>query len=193
MPRDMTPAYLAAIQAGILRPALFVEANFVSGPVYLWTGLQSVAWNGQTWTGVGRLGTISTIEETSSVEAKGITMSLSGIDPTLLADVLGEFQVALPAAIYLGLFDDSMTLIPDPICCFAGMMDQPTIDVTGETATISINCENRLIEMNVPAGRRYTQEDQQRDYPADLGFGFVNSIQDAQIYFGSMASNKNNL
>jgi hypothetical protein len=72
-------------------------------------------------------------------------------------------------------------------------MDKPTIDVSGTSATITINCENRLVEMNVSAERRYTHEDQQVDYPGDLGFQFVNSIQDAQIYFGRYPSSKNNL
>jgi len=31
---------------------------------------------------------------------------------------------------------------------WAGRTDQPTIEMDGSTATISINCENRLVEMN---------------------------------------------
>ena len=72
-------------------------------------------------------------------------------------------------------------------------MDQPTIDVSGDAATITVNCENRLYEMNVPANRRYTQEDQQRDYPGDLGFQFVNSIQESQIFWGTGPGTSNNL
>ena len=193
MPRAMSNAYLGAIACGLLRPAFFVEAHFVSGPIYVWSGLGQIVWNGQTWTGVGSLGKISTIEEGSTVEAKGTSLSLSGIDPVLLADVLLEFQVGLPAIIWLGLFDASLVLIPDPVCCFAGTMDQPTIDVSGDAATITVNCENRLYEMNVPANRRYTQEDQQRDYPGDLGFQFVNSIQESQIFWGTGPGTSNNL
>jgi hypothetical protein len=47
--------------------------------------------------------------------------------------------------------------------------------------------------MNVPANRRYTQEDQQRDYPGDLGFQFVNSIQESQIFWGPGPGTSNNL
>jgi hypothetical protein len=72
-------------------------------------------------------------------------------------------------------------------------MDQPTLDVTGVAASIAINCENRLVEMNVAVDRRYTDEDQQLDYPGDRGFEFVNGIQEAQIYWGRTPSSKNNL
>ena len=127
------------------------------------------------------------------MSAKGVTLTLSGIDPTLLTDVLGEFQAGLPALVYLGVFDDTGALIADPVCCFSGRMDQPTIDISGTAATIAINCENRLVEMNMSVERRYTDEDQQLDYPGDLGFQFVNGIQDSQIYFGRSPSSKNNL
>src|ERR1700686_3259759 len=111
MPRGLTPNQLAAVQSAYLRPAFFVQMTFTSGPVYVWSGLGSVVWNGQTWLGVGSLGTISNIEEGATIEARGITLTLSGIDPTLLADVLGEFQVGLPAIVYLALFDENNAMI----------------------------------------------------------------------------------
>jgi hypothetical protein len=101
--------------------------------------------------------------------------------------------VGLPVSVTLGVFDTNNALIADPVCCFSGRMDQPTIDVTGTLATIAINCENRLVEMNVAVDRRYTDEDQQMDYPGDLGFQFVNGIQEAQIYWGRSPSSQNNL
>ena len=193
MPRsDVTPQFLAAIQSQQIRPALFVEGNFVSGPLNVWSGSGSVTWNGKSWMGVGSFGGVSTIEEGSTVEAKGITLTLSGIDPTLLTDVLSEFQVGLPVTVWLGLFDQTNVLIPNPVTAFAGRMDQPTIDVDGTSATITINCENRLLDMNTPVDRRYTNEDQQLDHPGDRGFEFVNSIQEVTIYWGRTPNSLNN-
>jgi hypothetical protein len=190
MPRALSPAFLAAIESSAVRPAIFVESNFTSGPLYAWTGLGSIDWNGHTWLGVGSLGSISTIEEGSDVNAKGITIGLSGIDPVLLTGVVSEFQTGLPVTVYFGLFDASMALIADPVISFQGRMDQPTLDVDGQTASISINCENRLLDMNVSVERRYTNEDQQLDYPGDRGFEFVNSIQEVAINWGRTPSTK---
>jgi hypothetical protein len=182
--RSLSSAVLTAIQSASVRPAFFVEGNFASGPVYLWTGLGPISWNGQTWLGVGTLGSITTIEEGATVEARGITLGLSGFDATLLGDVVNEFAVGLPVTVWLGLFDASGTLLADPIISFAGRMDQPTLTVGGDSASISINCENRLVEMNVAVDRRYTNEDQQIDYPGDQGFGWVNAIQEVTIIWG---------
>ena len=190
---DVTSEFLAQIESGIIRPAFLVEANFTSGPLYVWTGRGNLSAVGHTFTGVGTLGSISSIEEGSDVEARGIVLTMSGIDATLLADVLNEFQVGLPATVWLALFDESNVLVPNPVISFAGRMDQPTLEVGGETAAISINCENRLLDMNVSTERRYTVEDQQRDHPGDHGFDFVNSIQEVTIYWGRTPNSTNNL
>jgi hypothetical protein len=192
MPRPLTPGQLTAITSPILQPALFVQVEFTSGPVYIWSGLGSFVWNDITWKGLGTLGSIATIEEGTTIEAKGVTLTLSGLDPTQLVGITNEFQVGLPALVYLGFFNNGL-LIDTPIIAWAGRMDQPTLDVDGQTASIAIACENRLVEMNVAVNRRYTNEDQQLDYPGDTGMAFVNSIQDVTIFWGHTASCVNNL
>lgn len=193
MPRSLSEDQLAALTSSRLLPALFVTATFRTGPIYVWTGYGSITWGGHTWLGVGTLGAVSVIEEGATVEAKGITLTLSAIDPTLLADVLTEFQLGAPVAVYLGLFSDGRTLIGTPVCAWAGSMDQPTIDVAAESAVISINCENKLLDLNIPVYRRYTNEDQQLDYPGDRGLEFVNGIQETTIYWGRVPNSQNNI
>jgi hypothetical protein len=184
----MSSAMLAAIQQSVLRPAIFVQMAFASGTVYVWSGTGSISWNGHTWVGVGSFGGISTIDEGNNVEAKGVVLSLSGIDTGLLADTLQEFQSGAPVTAYLGLFDSGGSLIADPLTTWSGLMDQPTIDVGGSSATISIACESRLIELNVAADRRLSQADQSIDFPGDLAFEFVAGCQNAQISWGRIPS-----
>jgi hypothetical protein len=188
MSRPMSSDVLDAITSTLIRPAIFVEANFTSGPIYVWSGIGTISWDGKDWTGLGSLGSVSVIEEGSDVQAKGITLTLSGIDTTLLNGVLTEFKVGLPVLVYLGMFDSNGDLIADPIISWAGRTDQPTIEMDGSSATISINCENRLVEMNVSLDRRYTNEDQRRYYPDDRGFEFVPSIQEVTINWGRSPS-----
>jgi hypothetical protein len=176
-----------------MRPAIFVEAHFKTGIGRFWSGSGTITWNGSSWAGVGTMGSISTIEEGSNIEARGMTLTLSGLDVSLLTYILDDYQLALPVVVWLGLFDASHALIANPVVCFAGRMDQPVIDVSGETASVAISCENRLLDMNTSVERRYTHEDQQLDYPGDLGMEFVNSIQDVTIYWGKTPSSHNNL
>jgi hypothetical protein len=133
---------------------------------------------------------LSTIEEGSDVQARGIVLTLSGIDPTLLNDVLTDYRQGLPALVWLGVFDASNNI--HAISAFSGQTDQPTITVDGSTASLNIACENRLVEMNTQSSfRRYTNEDQQIDFPGDLGFSAVNQIQEQTLYWGRTPGNQN--
>ncbi len=185
----MSSAMLAAITSQQIQPALFVQIIFADDTIYLWSGYGSISWNSQTWTGVGMLGQISTIEEATTVEAKGVVLTLSGIDPTMLAEALQEVQLGASVTVWLGFFSGT-SLIFSPIIAWAGRVDQPTFLIGGETASLSINCESRLLDMNVAVDRRYTLEDSQMDDPGDLYCMFVNSIQEITLSWG--ASNLTN-
>jgi hypothetical protein len=192
MPRDLTSQMVSELASGSFRPALLVEANFANGPVRVWSGYGPLNWDSRTWLGVGSFGSVSSIEEGSNVEARGTTLSLSGIDPTLLDDVLGHYMPGLPVYVYLALFDDNGDVIPDPVIAWAGRMDAPTISVDSQTATLEIACESYLIDLKVAAIRRYCAEDQQLDYPGDRAFEFVPALQNRSIFWGRSPSSQNN-
>ena len=191
MPRAISSDMVAALAAPILRPVLFVSIAFVSETAYLWSGTGSVSWNSHTWTGAGSLMSVANIEDAAQVEAKGIQISLSGFDASLLSEATTDYQLGLPANVYLGLYDDTFTLIADPLVCWSGRTDQPSFQVGGTDASITINCETELVDMNVAVDRRYTNEDIQRDNPGDLGCMFVNGIQEMTIFFGTPVRDNN--
>src|ERR1700686_3345929 len=99
MPRNITTTFLNALIAPVIRPALFFEITFANETVYLWTGPvgMTITWNYQDWVGLGGALTLSPIEEASTVEAKGISISLSGIDNSQISisEVLNQFQFGL--------------------------------------------------------------------------------------------------
>lgn len=194
MARTMSSAMLAAFTSGIFQPVLFLEATFQTGPVYLFTGIGTITWSGQTWSGIGTFGGITPMEENASVEAKGITISTSAFDPAWLSAVLGEFQLKAPVIVYIGAFQlGTSTVLGDPLVAWAGLMDQPVIDIGGKSAQISISCEEEMIDMNVASVRRCTNDDQQLDFPGDNGKMFINGIMEVQVYWGVSPLSANNV
>jgi hypothetical protein len=191
MPRQLSTAMLDACQSNVVYPAIFLAATFTSGPVYLWTGWGQITFTAagastaHTYSGIGTMGSLSAIEEGSSVNARGITLTLSGVDTNLLTEVLTEFSLGAPVTVYLGFFTAAGVFVDTPIPIFVGYMDQPTIDVAGQSAVITIACENKLVILNVVAARRYTNDDQQLDYPGDTGLEFVQGLIETTIYFGA--------
>jgi hypothetical protein len=169
---------LAEIAAADVRAGVLAEIEFASGTVRAWTGVGILQWNGYDWTGVGHLGGISPIEETSEVRAAGVALSLSGIPSALVASALGDAERGRPVTVWLAFFDDDWAIVADPYQAFSGRVDVPVIDEGGETATITIQAESRLIDLERPRTRRYTDEDQQDAFPGDRGFEFVTSLQE---------------
>lgn len=183
--RDMTAAMLAAIAAGTVRPVIFYEGEFAAAGsptttqfVRLFTGVGSISWDGKTWTGGGQLLGISPIEETSEVLAIGFSVRISGMPADKITLAMSLMRQGLPGKLWLGLFDDSGALIVDPYMVRRGKLDVGVIEKAGETCTITVQYEDRLIDLENPRERRYTTEDQQLDYPTDLGFEYVPLLQD---------------
>lgn len=177
---------LTALEAGILYPAIFVNLGFASGTAYIWSGIGNQVWNGNTYVGVGDLGQISVIEEGATVEAKGVALTLTGIDSTILADALQECQLGLPATIYIALYTGAGgTIISQPLIAWSGFTDQPEITLTGPTATIVLKLESVLLEMNKNIDLRITPEDINATNPGDLGGQFVPTLSEITISWGT--------
>lgn len=182
--RDLTSGVQTAIDADQVSPILLFEAEFVSGYIRVWSGYGDLTWNSQVWTGVGILGAISNIEETSEVKASGITVSLSGIPSQYISIVLSDVRQGKVGKVYLGFMDSSNEVIVDPYLAFEGRLDIPAIQEDGDNSIITISYESRLIDLERSRETRYTHEEQTRLYPGDLGFEYVASMQEKEVLWG---------
>ena len=72
-------------------------------------------------------------------------------------------------------------LIADPYLLQQGKLDIGIIEDNGETCTIAVTYEGRLIDLERPRESRYTHEDQQRFFPGDKGFDQVEALQDREL------------
>lgn len=185
MARDLTAGMTAAIAADTVRPILLAEIVFASGTSRVWNGIGDIVFGANTYQGVGKFGSATPVQETTELQASGVTFSLSGIPADMLSIALQDVRWGKSAKLYFGLLNLSTgALIADPYLIFSGMTDVPAIDEGDDTATVSITAENRLVDLERPRIRRYTHEDQQLRDPGDLGFEYVASLQDASISWG---------
>ena len=169
--------------ADSLYPFLAVEAEFDSGAVRLWGGYGDLTIDGKSFTGGGSLLSISGIEETSDIAARGATVVLSGLDPAIISIALEENYQNRSCAIYIGTLTEAGE-VDDAYSLFRGRIDTMTIEESVEEASIVVSIENRLIDLERPMSRRYTNEDQVSLYPGDTGFSYVNDLQDKTIDWG---------
>lgn len=182
--RNYSPSMDSALSALLVKPVVFLEAQFVSGYVRFWSGFGPLTWNGHVWTGAGQMGKISPVVESMQVRADNVTIELAGFDVDLLGKALDECRMDQTVKIWLGAFDDDLNVIADPTLAFAGLMDVPTSAESGSRGVIQITVENNLFELQRANERRYTHEDQQLESPGDMFFQYVPLIQEAQIVWG---------
>jgi len=190
MPRNLSPAMLAQVAANQLRPALFLEIEFLTETVLLWNGFgpmvapgpatdaSSSFPYGQSFIGMGWMGEIRSVPQVADVVAQNITLVLTGIPSELLTDAINAVRQSSIATLWLGCLDNGNNVIGDPVQIFQGALDVPTVTEGAETSTISITCENPLIDLNRAPSRRFTDVDQQFYYPGDMGFFQVQLLQD---------------
>lgn len=175
--RNVNSAALAALQSGHVRPFYLVSMQCTTGMLYVWSGVGTITWNGHDWLGLGHFGGISPVTATSEVSAENITLTLSGVDPSMVEIALNEVRQNFPVEVWLGFLDDNGQVITDPVKCFSGHCDVPTVQDSGETCSLSITAENPLVDLERATNRRYTHDDQQLTRVGDKGFTFVAGLQ----------------
>ena len=191
--RGLTAAMSAMAVATDIKPIVLVEALFDSNAptshLYLWNGIGSLTYDSKTYIGAGNLLAISPISENVELKASGITVQLSGISDPLLAKAKTENYQGRELSVKFGGLDSNDSIIADPVIVFSGFMDTMTISEGGETATITVTVENRLIEFEKTRVRRYTDNDQRIDHPNDKGLEYVSQIQEKEIIWGDKDAN----
>lgn len=183
--RDLTPDFVTALEAGQLVPVLFVHVEAVTEDLYVWSGIGTVEWNGETWYGVGDLGGIKELGETNDIKAVGLELTLNGVPTDMLSFVLSETASGKAVSIWFGFCDPATrAIVADPDLTYRGKIDTARHQAGADTAAITISVENDLISLETPNDRRWTHDDQQRDYPGDRGFEYIAAIQDKEVLFG---------
>jgi hypothetical protein len=136
----------------------------------------------KTYQGAGQLLTIDEAEESNDLSVKGATLTLSGIPTSLINTALSTPYQNRQCKIYLGLQGQS-----DVIEIFSGSMDKMTIEDDPDKSIITMRVEHKLVDLERPAVKRYTEESHKAISSAnsnDTFFSFLTDIQDKQISFG---------
>ena len=211
MSRSLDPTTLENINKDVVRPFNAVELKFDGDNVIrLWTGVGTLTLDdGTEWVGAGTLLSISDVEETAEMSVKGATVSLSGIPSEVISLALSEPYQGRVCNIYFGTFSQgsilqessSYILLQDGSRInlettdkdfseiFSGYMDQMNIEESGETSTIQLLVENKLVDLERARVARFTSGYQKSIYAGDLGLDFIEDLQDKQIPWGRKSGN----
>lgn len=179
--RVVDAALLTEIQTGDFAPILLFKFEFDSGDVRLWNGFRDLIFNSETYTGSGSFLAISKVEETQNLKASAMTLTLTGINASIISIAILENYQGRPMTMWIGMLDSAGALAGSPLLIFKGEMDVMTLADDGKTATIQLTVENDLVSLNRAKEFRYNDQDQELDFPGDRFFEFVPSLQQKEI------------
>lgn len=186
MPRNLTIAAAAAVTGEQVARAMAVKLDFASGVVLLATTTWDLEIDGDTFVGVGVLGSIAAVEETADLASTQLVLGLSGIPADTIAIALGEAYQNRPATVWDVPLDlTTMQPVADPIILFRGRMDVMTVKRDAGGASVELRLTNRLVDWERPRRILFSDEEQQRSYPGDLSFRYAASLAERNVIWPS--------
>ena len=138
---------------------------------------------GNTYLGVGDLGSISEARESEALGPSSLNLGLTGIDSTLITEAqeAGRFKDAV--TIYEGYRQDDGTLVDDPWIVWKGWFEYAAIRIEEDSA-ITMVCHHDLSVLSEKDGSRFSNEDQTRRYASDAFLRFVTDQNGLRLVWG---------
>lgn len=180
----MTVPVNSGFQAAANAPAYgelaLVELQLRSGTARFTNWPLSVQVMGETWQGVGNLGSIGELHESEDGAAEKLTLTLSPVDIGTRALALGDpsdYQDRR-VRVWIAMLDaNTLQVNGSPVLRFVGVMDQMKIDRDGNTASISMECRTASYDVRSnPAALRMNNAQHQARHPGEMGFAYLTSL-----------------
>lgn len=173
--RSLTTAAKNAFSQLNFPSLALVELDFADGFVRLCNAGYTFKWNNYDWLGIGTLGSIEAISEGTALQMYGCQLTLSGIPSEVISEAFTQTYQGRSATIWLAPLTSDYVIIANPVVVFKGRMD--TMDIAlGDTCTVTLSVESRLVDWERPRIRRFNDEDQRSEYPNDRGFRYVDQM-----------------
>ena len=161
-----------------------IKAEFDTDDILLNTSIGDLVIDGDTYEGAGQLLSISEIEDSNDLKSAGVTFSITGMDQQVLSYALTENYQNRPITLLMAFISGGTDQVSASIVLYKGRMVQMNISDDPNGASISLQTENRLMDLRRPSNYRYTKESQASLYAGDNSLNEVAKIQDMKINWG---------
>lgn len=162
------------VQGQSVQAALGVRFDFASGTMRVWQGAGPlVDGAGNSWSGVGNVGSISGLSLGIGDVAEPLTIELSGLDPVFMARAANQ-QSELKGrdcAVYLIVFKEDWSLASNPISLRTAQMEKMVtrFDSAQKKVSLTLTAESFMVTRFRSPNSYLTHADQIARYPGDRG------------------------
>lgn len=175
----LTAEYQAAVESDAFSPCYLIK---LPGPLTLTTAPDDLSFGGDIYVSGGLTVALDGIASTTDLSTNTYTITLDNANQTAMAIYANGNYVGAPSTVYLGLLDDSGSLILDgsgfgPIEMYTGVFDGWAVKEDKNRSTIAIKLRSHWAAFNRKAGRFTNSSSQQELYPTDSFFDFAHVDQ----------------
>lgn len=164
----------ALVQGQNVQAALGARFDFASGATRVWQGGGPlVDGTGNTWSGIGNVGSISGLSLGFGDVTEPLVFELSGLDPVFMSHASNQ-QTELKGrdcAVYLMVFNTDWSLASNPISLRTAIMDKMVtkFDSVQRKVSITLTAESFMVTRFRSPNSYLTHADQIARYPGDRG------------------------
>lgn len=160
MTRSSTPS---TFSDDIVKFFIAVDFELDDEIIGFWSGFGELTFGERTYDGAGNIMSVSAINEHLEISADGITIVFSGLSSVDEIGLEDDYQYRR-CNLYVGSLNNYPSEV-QTYKVFSGFLDTISITDDGETSTVTIKAENRLLDLERPRLQYYTDESQKYLYP----------------------------
>lgn len=186
--RPISPALQAEIEKDVVKPFFAVSIAFPD-PVFIWTGIGTVKFADEEWIGIGGvdadgnavcIGSLDTIGEGTDGAATGVKVTLVGIPGEHREHIEAQAVRGAEFRVYIGALNETRQIVQAYKLLTKAKLDSYQI-VDGETLSVIVTGESRMLDQRRPSIKRYTDSYQQSKYPGDRFFEYMPQLPSIPI------------
>lgn len=177
-----TPAEQAILRRRVVKLSTMAELRFASKTSRVWNGDRWLKFGGHLWQPLYGAGIIDGIPVMTTTAVESITLSLPGINSSIMGLALAGGNEAYQRPMLLHwLFrgEDWQPLFSKVV--FYGFMQPPAVSDRDGMRVISVECLNAMFNRSRPSYGRFNDADQQARYPGDKFFSFQASMTQKRV------------
>ena len=179
----LNEAMQKALSSDVVRPVVAAEIEWPDENMRAHTGVGDLYLNGDLFHGVGNIGSISGINQSSGDSPTRLTLGLSAFDDSVRGEALRAKYQGRPVTVWLVALDDQHQPLATQIIWKGSIVDARVS--VGDSNQIEVVVSNRLEDWSKKRPDRFTDESQQVRHSGDRIFRYIPIMAEWPIYWGS--------
>lgn len=160
---------------------MMIRLDFDSGTLAWNSGTNNITYNSVTYIASSTLGSVSNINESTGIKSSGITVTLSGVQQELIAELLLEPFLNRKGYVFLAMLDSNDAFNSNNVVqVFEGKIDSIS-GVQSKNPSFSVSIRSRLSDWERTRNIKYTDADQQKIHVGDKGMEFIPQLSQKKI------------